>query len=218
MIDPAISAWSSLTTSLAIGLAVASAPGPVQALVISEAMNGGIGRGLAAAIGAAISFGLLLVLVALGMSIAAPAGDFVRLLQAIGGAALLWLAVDGYRSASRTIPSAEANLGAKWEVPTPVRVGVAVLVFPGTWIFTAAVASPLISSARAAGGQTLALGVAASLALGATVGNFVIGAIAGWGRRAAPTGAVIWIRKGLAVVLGLIGFTMLASATFALGP
>lgn len=98
MIDPSISEWSSAIGPFAIGLAVASAPGPVQGLVVSEAMRGGIRRGLAAAAGAAVSFGLLLLLVVFGMSIAAPTDNVVRLLQAIGGLALLWFAFDGYRS------------------------------------------------------------------------------------------------------------------------
>jgi hypothetical protein len=82
--DPGL---SSVLAALAVGLAVASAPGPVPAIVVSEAMRGGIGRGLAAAGGAAVAFGLHLVLLALGVSIAAPSGDVVRLLQAVGGVA-----------------------------------------------------------------------------------------------------------------------------------
>lgn len=210
--DPT-SAWSSVGAALAIGLAVASAPGPVQAIIVSEAVRGGIGRGIAATIGAAVSFGFLLVLLALGMSIAAPTAELVRLLQVVGGIALLWFAIDGYRSASesRAPTTPDADNRKNGGLPAPIRVGIAVLVFPGTWIFSAAVASPLISGARASSGQWLALGVAIGLVFGTTAGNVVISALAGWGRRLASPRIVTWIRKGMAVILGLIGFVMLAS-------
>jgi threonine/homoserine/homoserine lactone efflux protein len=214
--DPGL---SSALAALAVGLAVASAPGPVQAIVVSEAMRGGIGRGLAAAGGAAVAFGLLLVLLALGVSFAAPSGDVVRLLQAVGGVALLWFALDGYRSASRppTPTTSDALARERTALPAPVRVGIAVLVFPGTWIFTAGVASPLITAARTAGGQALALGVAAGLVAGTAAGNLVISVLAGWGRRVASARTARWIRKGLALALGAIGLVLLAGAAAGFG-
>jgi threonine/homoserine/homoserine lactone efflux protein len=212
-------ALSSILAALAVGLAVASAPGPVQAIVVSEAMRGGIGRGVTAAAGAAVAFGLLLILLALGVSIAAPSGDLVRLLQAVGGVTLLWFAFDGYRSASRPPASTASDRfgGERTALPAPARVGIAVLVFPGTWIFTAGVASPLITAARSAGGQALALGVAAGLVAGTAVGNLAISVLAGWGRRVASERTARWIRKGMAIALGAIGLVLLAGAVAGIG-
>jgi threonine/homoserine/homoserine lactone efflux protein len=206
------SAWSSLLTALAIGLAVASAPGPVQAIVVAEAMRGGIGRGLAATAGAAAAFAGLLLLVVLGMSVAGPSGTIVRLLEAVGGAVLIWFAVDAYRSAKSAVAPSRATSGPAPKLPPPVRIALAVLIFPGTWIFVAGIASPLISAARASGGSGVALAVAVGLVFGATVGNIALSVVSGWGRRVAAMGTVTRIRQALAVVLGLIGLGMLASA------
>lgn len=207
--------WSPVLTALAIGLAVASAPGPVQAIVVSEAMRGGVTRGLAAALGAAGSFLLLLVLVALGLSVAAPSGGIVRVLQCVGGIVLLWFAGEGYRSAADTARQSDDLVGGR--LPAPLRVAIAVLVFPGTWIFTAGIASPLISAARVASGQWVALAVATSLVAGSTLGNVVISVLAGWSRRVASGAIVTWIRRALALLLGAIGLAMIATAVLGLG-
>ena len=218
MIAPVASSWSSVLMAFAIGLAVASAPGPVQAIVVAESIRGGVTRGLAVTAGAAISFGLLLVLLVFGLSVASPSGDMIRALQGIGGVVLLWFAVDGYRSATAaTVADRTAGASVGGRLPAPVRVGIAVLVFPGTWIFVAGIASPLISAARASAGFAIALAVALSLVGGTAIGNVVISVLGGWGRNIASAGTVIWIRKGLAVVLGLIGLAMLASALLGIG-
>jgi threonine/homoserine/homoserine lactone efflux protein len=208
-------AWSPVLTALAIGLAVASAPGPVQAIVVSEAMRGGVVRGLAVALGAAASFLLLLVLVALGLSVAAPSGGIVRVLQGVGGIVLLWFAVEGYRSAAGRASQSDELAGGR--LPAPMRVAIAVLVFPGTWIFTAGVASPLISAARVASGQWVALAVATSLVAGSTLGNVVISVLAGWSGRVASGAIATWIRRALALLLGAIGLAMIATAVLDLG-
>ena len=54
--------------SLGIGLALAGAPGPVQAILLSESVRGGLGRGLRALLGAFATWATLLITVALGVS------------------------------------------------------------------------------------------------------------------------------------------------------
>lgn len=51
---------SPVLTGLGIGVALASAPGPVQAVLLAEAQRGGISRGFRAMAGAILTFGLLL--------------------------------------------------------------------------------------------------------------------------------------------------------------
>ncbi len=84
-----------LMAALGLGLALASAPGPVQAVLLAESVRGGTARGLRALAGANATFGLLLVTLALGLSIAVPGGFLLRALEVAGGAFLIWLTVDG---------------------------------------------------------------------------------------------------------------------------
>jgi threonine/homoserine/homoserine lactone efflux protein len=55
---------SAALTALAIGVALASAPGPVQAVLVTEAVRGGTGRGLRALAGVHLTFGAVLVCLA----------------------------------------------------------------------------------------------------------------------------------------------------------
>jgi threonine/homoserine/homoserine lactone efflux protein len=84
--------------ALGIGAALASAPGPVQAVIVSEASRGGLPRGFAAMAGASATFALLLTLVALGVAVAPPTGAALGVLRICGGVVLLWLARDGLHS------------------------------------------------------------------------------------------------------------------------
>src|SRR5215467_1099050 len=87
-------AFSPVLAGLGVGVALASAPGPVQAVLLAESVRGGVTRGLRALAGASLTFGLLLVGGALGLSAAAPRGVALSVLQVIGGGFLLWLSVD----------------------------------------------------------------------------------------------------------------------------
>src|SRR2546421_12928730 len=86
---------SSLMVGLGIGIALAGAPGPVQAVLLTEAVGGGIGRGFRALVGVHLTFGALLVSLALGLSVATPRGAMLRLLEVGGGAMLGWLPLGG---------------------------------------------------------------------------------------------------------------------------
>ncbi len=81
---------------LGLGLALAGAPGPVQAVLLTEALRGGTARGLQALAGANLIFGVLLLGLALGLSLTAPSDAAVRLLKVVGLAALgCWLVLSG---------------------------------------------------------------------------------------------------------------------------
>jgi threonine/homoserine/homoserine lactone efflux protein len=84
--------------ALGIGLALAGAPGPVQAILLTESVRGGVPRGMQALLGAFATWASLLLAVALGVSLAPPQGFIFRVVRAAGGALLIWRAVDGVRS------------------------------------------------------------------------------------------------------------------------
>ncbi|HJP66069.1 MAG TPA: LysE family transporter [Actinomycetota bacterium] len=186
-----------------LGIALASAPGPVQAVLMGEAIRGGVARGFRAMAGAAVTFASLLVLLALGLSVATPSGAMLRGLKIAGGLLLLWLAVDGFRTAGRVGTDAEPS--RRRELPPAVRGVLAILLNPGAWLFLAAVASPLFAEATASAGRAGALLAAAALVVGLAMGDGTVVLIGGLGVRRAGEGAERWVARGLAVVLAGLG-------------
>ncbi len=203
-----------LATAFLIGLGVATAPGPVQALVVVEAVRDGLRGGAIATAGAAATLWLLLVLLATGVSLAAPSADAERVLQGLGGLVVLWIAADSFRSARLGLPERGGDRRGELGhgVLTAGRVALAVVIFPGTWIFLAAIATPLLASARLEGGPLVALLVTIGLVLGTSIGNLAVATLAAWGGRAASARLVVRLRQIASVALGLIGFILIGSA------
>ena len=191
---------------LGIGVALAAAPGPVQAVLLTEAVRGGVARGLRALAGVHITFGLLLVSLALGLAVATPEGLALRIVKVAGAALLLWLAVDGVRSDGPR----EAASGRRTLHPA-VRGGLAIILNPGGWLFLGAVASPLLVTAAERGGTGSALLTALALVGGATLGDAGLVLIGGLGVRRAGGGVVRGIRLLLAAVLAGLGVWLLLS-------
>lgn len=197
---------------LGIGIALAGAPGPVQAVILAEAARGGPSRGLQAVAGASLTFGTLLVALALGLSALAVEGPILEGLQIVGGAFLIWLAVDGLRAGGSASASSERR-----SLPPAARGSLAVLLNPGAWLFLGAVASPLFSwSAAGGGGTTAALLAAVALMAGAAAGDAVLAVIGGIGLRRAPARVGEVVQRGLAMVLGLLGAWLLLTGTLGL--
>ena len=197
-------AASPVLAGLGLGIALASAPGPVQAVLMAEAIRGGITRGLRAMAGANLTFGLLLVLLALGLSVAPPSGVTLRVLNVVGGILLLWLAVEGFRAAGRP---AEATFERR-QLPPAARGALAVILNPGAWLFLGAVASPLFASATERGGTPTALFAAGALVIGLAIGDGAV-VLLGLGVRRAGDRVGMWVRRGLAIVLAGLGVWLL---------
>jgi threonine/homoserine/homoserine lactone efflux protein len=198
---------SGALTALAIGIALASAPGPVQAVLVTEAVRGGTGRGLRALAGVHLAFGAMLVCLALGVSVAIPRGLGLRGLKVAGGVLLLWLAVDGLRARGQ----AEQVAGYHRTLPPSVRGVLAIVLNPGGWLFLAAVASPLFATATERGGTTSALVAAGMLVAGAALGDLGLVLVASLGLRFAGDRVVWWCRVALAGVLAVLGAWLLVS-------
>jgi threonine/homoserine/homoserine lactone efflux protein len=196
---------SQVLAGFGLGVALAGAPGPVQAVLLAEAIKGGVGRGLRALAGVHVTFGLLLVSLALGLSVASPSGLALRILKLAGGAYLLWLAVDGFRSRG------ELDQASPQRRPFPpaARGALAIVLNPGGWLFLAAVASPLFAAASLAGGKAGAVFVALALVIGAAVGDLAVVLLGGIGVRRAREGVGMWVRRALAVVLAALGVWLL---------
>jgi threonine/homoserine/homoserine lactone efflux protein len=196
---------SQALTALAIGVALAGAPGPVQAVLLAEAVKGGVPRGLRALAGVHATFGILLLGLALGISVVAPKGVMLRILELAGGALLLWLAFDGFRSRDE---EGDAPNAARALAPE-IRGSLSILLNPGGWLFLAAVASPLVATATTGGGKLGAVLVALALVAGAALGDVGVVLLGGLalGRRRSP--ALRIVRTALALILAAFGVLLL---------
>ena len=193
-----------------IGLALGGAPGPVQAVLLSESLHG-LGRGFQALAGANLTFGFLLLASAAGLSQLVPAGPQLRVLALAGGAVLLWLAIDGLRTAAR--PIGGTAVGST--VPPFVRGATIVLLNPGGWLFLATVGTAIFASARQTGGPALAVISAVAMTSGLAAGDAGVVLLGGWGLRRARAGLRSWIQRGLAAMLGGFGCWLLVRAVVA---
>lgn len=155
--------------ALGMGVALASAPGPVQAVMVIEAAHGGIRRGLLALLGAGATFTVLLGAVAVGVSVSPPTGLALQVLKVVGGCVLLGVAWEGWHAGLDPQDSQQAPSRRP-----AVRGALSVVANPGAWLFVAAVASPMLASATAAGGTGIAILVAAALAAGAAAGDSLL--------------------------------------------
>ncbi|HSL67320.1 MAG TPA: LysE family transporter [Actinomycetota bacterium] len=194
-------------TALGIGIALAAAPGPVQAVLLSESARGGVARGLRALTGVHVTFGLLLLFLALGLTIVAPSGPALRILKMAGGVLLLWLALDGVRSRS----ASDRDAGSRTLSPA-IRGALAIVLNPGGWLFAAAVASPLLVTATQHGGTGGAALAAVALVVGAALGDLGLVLLAGLGLRRAGKEVVRFVRLTLAVVLAGLGLWLIVDA------
>lgn len=194
-------------TALGIGIALAAAPGPVQAVLLAESVRGGVSRGLRALTGVHLTFGLVLLSLALGLTIAAPPGPALRILNIAGGVLLVWLAFDGVRSSGA--PDREA--GGRTLPPT-VRGALAIVLNPGGWLFVAAVASPLLVSGTQRGGTGGAVLAAVALVAGAALGDLGLVLVAGLGLRRAGEKVGRYVRLTLAAVLAGLGLWLVVDA------
>ena len=194
-----------ILAALGLGVALAGAPGPVQAVLLAESVRGGPARGFRAMAGANVTFAALLVALALGLALAPPSGPVLRILMIAGGALLIWLAIDGLRSSD----DLEAASPERRSVPPVVRGALAVLINPGAWLFLGTAATSLFASATEAGGRGAALLAAAALVLGLAVGDGAVVLLGGFGLRRAGDRVATWIRRILAVVLAGLGVWLL---------
>jgi homoserine/homoserine lactone efflux protein len=194
-----------ILAGLGLGVALAGAPGPVQAVLLAESVRGGPARGFRAMAGANVTFAALLVALALGLSLAPPSGPVLRVLMIAGGALLIWLAIDGLRS-SDDLETASPDRRA---VPPVVRGALAVLINPGAWLFLGTAATSLFASATEAGGRGAALLAAAALVLGLALGDGAVVLLGGFGLRRAGDRVATWVRRILAVVLAGLGVWLL---------
>lgn len=187
--------------SFGIGLALGGVPGPVQALLLAESSRA-VSRGIRAMAGANLTFGLLLVASAVGLSRVALTGTPTRLLGLAGGLMLLWLGAEGIRTS--VYVGKDGDVAATSMSPA-VRGASVVILNPGGWLFLATVAASLFATARVVGGLPLAVAAALAMLGGLMVGDGCVVAFGGLGVRRLPLSVQVWIRRALSFLLALQG-------------
>jgi threonine/homoserine/homoserine lactone efflux protein len=137
----------------------------VQLLLFSEASRGGAGRGLRAMAGANATFGAMMLVLAAGLSSLEPGETFLRVVRVIGGAFLVFLAVDAIRESRRPQVVETARGG----IHPGVRGIVAVLLNPGVYVFLATTGAAVVASAIEEGGRGLAVVTVLALLVGVSL-------------------------------------------------
>jgi threonine/homoserine/homoserine lactone efflux protein len=188
-------------SAFGLGVALGASPGPVQLLLFSEASRGGVTRGLKAMLGANATFGLFLVLLAAGLSSIEPGDTFFAVIRVVGGAFLVYLAVDAFRENRRP---RERRAGERRTVHPSVRGIVAVLLNPGAYVFLATTGAAVVADAAHDGGRALAFVTVAALLVGVSLidGTMVL---LGSGAHRASDRALRILGDVLAAGLGALG-------------
>ena len=196
-------------TGLGLGIALAGAPGPVQAILLAEAVRGGTTRGLRVLLGANATFGVLLLVLALGFSFATPNDIALRVLKILGGLLIVWLGLDAFRS--RDEDTSLETPGPRPGIPPAARGSLAVIFNPGAWLFLATAASSLVADATRLGGRPAAFAAALALLAGVAAGDATVVFAGGLGLRRVGAGFGTWLRRALALALAALGVWLLVS-------
>lgn len=201
-----MSAWSDhVVPAFALGAALGAAPGPVQLPILNETARQGVGQGFRVMLGANGMLFVVLATLALGFSTAEPSAEFVSGLHIVGGAFLVYLAVNEFRSLRRGSDGALALEPAGARLGPTARGVLLVIVNPGAWAFFATTAAAVMADANADGGRDVALLTAVAMTLGVSLTDLG-SALVGTGSRALlGERALTWVRIGLSVLLLGIG-------------
>ena len=183
-----------------LGVALGASPGPVQLLLFSEAARGGVTRGLRAMAGANATFGVMLVLLAAGLSSIEPGETFLSAIRVIGGAFLVFLALDAIRENRRP----QAMDEERGSLHPAVRGIIAVLLNPGAYVFLATTGAAVVADAAHDGGRALAFVTVVALLAGVSLMDSGM-VLLGTGAHRVSERALRILGDGLAVALGALG-------------
>lgn len=141
--------FSLFTQGVTLGFSAAASPGPFQAFLLAHASRHGIRRTLPLALAPLVSDGPIVAVILLVLT-RVPEG-FLRGLEVAGGAFLLWLALDGFRTAGETGSGSRPAAPAAAPGGSFLRAVLVNAAGPGPWIFWSTVCGPILAEAWRAG-------------------------------------------------------------------
>jgi threonine/homoserine/homoserine lactone efflux protein len=156
--------------------------------------------------GANGTFGLMMLLLAAGLSSLEPGEAFLRVVQVIGGAFLLFLALDALRENRRP----GANEPERPGLHPSLRGVVAVLLNPGVYVFLATTGAAVVASALEQGGRPQAFATVIALLAGVSLMDFAM-VLLGTGAHRVSDRALRILGDVLAVALGALGLLLIVS-------
>lgn len=195
---------SAALAAFGLGLALGTSPGPVQLLLFSEASRGGIRRGLLVMSGANGTLLVMFLLLAAGLASLEPGETFLRVTQVIGGAFLVYLAVDALRESRRR----EATETQRPSLHPSLRGIGAVLLNPGVYVFLATTGTAVVASAIERGGRPTAVATVIALVAGVSVTDFAM-VLLGTGAHRVSDRVLRIIGDTLAIALGILGVLLI---------
>lgn len=201
-----MSSGAHIRTAFALGFALGAAPGPVQLLLLTETAKRGFSGGLRVMIGANGTLFAVMVALAFGFSSLEPSEGVLRGLRLVGGAFLIYLAVDELRRLRRE--AADDPIRPVDDAPGmgPTTRGiVSVILNPGAWIFFATTASAVIAEATADAGRDAALAAAVAMTVGVSLSDLMFTLLGSGGRTLFGERGLRWVRRGLSFGLAAIG-------------
>ena len=211
-----MSGWNhNLLSAFALGAALGSTPGPVQLLILAETAKRGFAGGLKVMAGANGTLFVVMATLALGFAAVAPGPGLLRGLRVVGGAFLLYVALDELRALRGGSMRGDPGTLPRSRFGPTGRGVISVVLNPGAWIFFATTASTVVAQAGADGGRTGALLAAVAMTVGVSLTDLLSTLIGTGGRAVVGDRGLRWIRGVLAVILLWIGLAFLAQGLHA---
>jgi threonine/homoserine/homoserine lactone efflux protein len=185
------------STAAVLGLSGGMLPGPLMALVISQAIRFGFKEGAVVAMAPLVTDGPLVLLSVLLLSEAAAFDGVLGVLSLLGGVFLFYLAWDSASAGDLKVEETVA------EAPRSMRKSViANLLNPHAYLFWFVLGGPLVVRAGDAGGASPWLFIA--IFFGCLVGSKVaIAWLIARYRHLLTNSAYRWVMRGLGVGLGV---------------
>jgi threonine/homoserine/homoserine lactone efflux protein len=199
-----VTVTSHIGPAFALGFALGAAPGPVQLLILTETAKRGFAGGVRVMLGANGTLFLVMVALAFGFSSLAPGHGLLRGLRVVGGAFLIYLAIDEVRRVRREAEN-PTDLAPPSTMGPTARGVVSVVLNPGAWIFFATIASAVVADATVDGGTDVALAVAVAMTVGVSLSDLTFTLLGSGGRTLVGDRGLRWIRTALSIGLAAIG-------------
>ncbi len=194
----------SLVLGLAMGFAAGISPGPLLVLVIVQTLRSGLRAGAVTALAPLASDAIVVAVTLLVLS--RMPGWVLPAIGVVGGGYVIWIAWETWRAATQSI---DADAVEPLSSGAALRRALVVnLSSPHPWLTWATVLGPLVL-ATAREGLALAIVFVAGFYVTLIGAKLVLAVVVARGRRVVTGGAYLWVMRGAAVLLAVLGVVLI---------